>query len=51
MNTALRLTIFALYPLLVANLILWWPISKLGCLVAIALMVLAPTLLPDGYEG
>lgn len=50
MNFALRLVVFALFPLLVANFILWWPISKIAACIALAMMAFATTLMPDRYE-
>lgn len=50
MNFALRLVVFALFPLLVANFILWWPISKLAACVALAMLVVAAWLDPGRDE-
>lgn len=50
MNTALRLILIALYPLLVVNFVLWWPLSKVVACFALALMAFATLLMPDRYE-
>lgn len=47
MSHALRLVVFLLYPLQLANVYFWWPVSILGCIVAIAMMAIAPKLLGD----
>lgn len=45
MPFVLRVIAIALVPLFVANAVLWWPLSKIATMVAIALLCLIPTAL------
>lgn len=42
---AIRIVAIVLVPLFIANIALWWPISKFVAILAIALLCLIPTAL------
>lgn len=42
MRLYLRLVAVALVPLFVANAVLWWPLTKLGSVFAVALIFYIP---------
>lgn len=51
MGALLRVVVFVLYPLLLGNAVLWWDVHRLGTLVALLAMLLAPRLVGDDWAA